>query len=331
MEYYTALEVTETEGEFKQQIVELPLETLPEGDLLIRVHYSSLNYKDMLSATGHAGITKSYPHTPGIDAAGVVVESRSGQFRPGDEVIVTGFDLGCNTRGGLGQLIRVPASWAVSLPKSMSLMESMAYGTAGLTAALCVDSLMQVGITPSQGEVLVTGATGGVGSIAIMLLAKLNFDIIAATGKANDASEYLQELGVKEIINRSELEGVQQKGLLSERWLGAVDTVGGEILMNVLKSVRYGGSVACCGMASSPYFSGNVFPFILRGVNLLGVDSSHLPMEVRLQMWESLCHEWKLKQLESIVQVVPLEKLPELIDQLKAGQILGRIVVDLRD
>ncbi|MEJ2742855.1 MAG: YhdH/YhfP family quinone oxidoreductase [Gammaproteobacteria bacterium] len=328
MESFTALRVHEVDGKYNAAIEEVTEEVLPPGDVTIRVHYSSLNYKDMLAIQGAKGVAASYPHTPGIDCAGVVLASSKSEFTVGDEVLVTGYQLGMSVPGGLGQLVRVPAEWVLQKPGHFSLYETMAYGTAGLTAALCVDSLTQVGITPEFGDVLVTGATGAVGSLSLLLLNKLGFRTVALKGKT-DAEAYLKSLGVTEIVPRESLVEPTSKGLLTERWGAAIDTVGGEILMNVLKSIRYGGSVACCGLAAAPTFAGSVFPFILRGINLLGVDSAQLENEIRQLMWNSLAGEWRLPHLQNIVTRVPLSEILTYVDRLSAGQVMGRIVVDL--
>lgn len=325
MSNYLALWVTE-EPEFQQQVVERSKENLPQGDVLIRVKYSSLNYKDALSAMGNKGVTRTYPHTPGIDAAGVVESSTEPEFAVGDEVIVTGYDLGMNTFGGLAQYIRVPADWVIKRPQGLSLRESMILGTAGLTAALCVEKLVRAGLRPSDGDVLVTGATGGVGSIAIKLLSQLGYSVVAATGKVEQQADFLKQLGAKEVINRAELlEGVD-KPLLRPRWAGAVDTVGGEMMFNVIKALNYGASMACCGLTAGVDFKGNVFPFILRGTNLLGVDSVELPIVIKASMWDKLSLQWKM-DLESLVQEISLSEVAEAIKTMLAGQQRGRILV----
>lgn len=272
MAVFKALWVTEApHGVYETQVVERDTGDLPAGDVLIRVQYSSLNYKDALSASGNRGVTRKYPHTPGIDAAGVVAESSVAEFAAGDEVIVTGYDLGMNTAGGFGQYIRVPAAWVIKRPQGLSLREAMILGTAGLTAALCVEKLERSGLRPDHGSVLVTGASGGVGSIAVELLAKLGYTVAAATGKLEQA-EFLNRLGAKQILDRATVADGVDKPLLKEQWAGAVDTVGGDILFNVVKSLQYGGSVACCGLTAGAGFKASVLPFILRGVNLLGVE-----------------------------------------------------------
>ncbi|KIQ04885.1 MULTISPECIES: YhdH/YhfP family quinone oxidoreductase [Pseudomonas] len=315
-------------GTFAQQVVERDVADLPAGELLIRVQYSSLNFKDALSASGQRGVSRHYPHTPGIDAAGVVEHSSAAEFNEGDEVIVTGYDLGMNTAGGFGQYIRIPAGWAIKRPQGLSLRESMILGTAGLTAALCVDKLERAGLAPDDGPVLVTGATGGVGSIAVMLLSKLGYQVTAATGKAQE-SELLTRLGATQVIPRLELQAGSDRPLLREQWSGAVDTVGGDILFNVLKATQYGGSVACCGLTAGVEFQASVLPFILRGVNLLGVDSVELPLVVKASMWDKLSLQWKLPNLDDLVSEVGLAQLPEAIERILQGGQVGRILVRL--
>lgn len=328
MNTFKALLVSEeAAGGFQRRVVERALGELPAGEVLIRVQYSSLNYKDALSASGNRGVTKAYPHTPGIDAAGVVAESSVAEFAPGDEVIVTGYDLGMNTAGGFGQYIRVPSAWVIKRPQGLSLREAMMLGTAGLTAALCVDKLEQAGLTVGAGPVLVTGATGGVGSIAVALLASLGHEVVAVTGKADQAA-FLEGIGASRVLDRAALQAVSERPLLKEQWAGAVDTVGGEILFNVVKSLQYGASAACCGLTAGTAFQGSVLPFILRGVNLLGVDSVELPMVVKASMWDRLSLQWKL-DLSAQVREIGLEQLPEAIEQILAGRLVGRVLVNL--
>ena len=325
---FKAMVVSETaDQKFIREIRQKELSDLPAGELLIEVKYSSLNYKDALSASGNKGVTRKYPHTPGIDAAGVVATSSTSQFGAGDQVIVTGFDLGMNTAGGFGQYISVPASWAVKLPQGMTLKESMAYGTAGLTAALCVMRLMAFGLTNDSGEVLVTGATGGVGSVAVGILAKLGFDVVAATGKT-DEKDFLTQLGAKTIISREEANDTSGRPLQKGRWAGVVDAVGGNILATAIKSTKYGGLVAACGNTMSADLAVSVYPFILRGVSLLGVDSVEIPMNTRLRTWQKLAQDWKL-DLSGFVSECALEELSPKIDLILKGGIRGREVVDL--
>jgi len=325
---FKGMVVSETaEKTFPREIRERALSDLPAGELIIEVKYSSLNYKDALSATGNKGVTRKYPHTPGIDAAGVVADSTTKLFAVGDQVTVTGFDLGMNTSGGFSQYISVPALWATKLPQGLSLKESMSHGTAGLTAALCIIRLMASGLTKDSGEVLVTGATGGVGSIAVAILAKLGFNVVAATGKSSEHN-FLTGLGAKTIISREEANDTSGRPLQKPRWAGVVDTVGGNILATALKTAKYSGLVAACGNAMSADLNVNVFPFILRGVSLLGVDSVEIPMRARQMAWSKLAGDWKI-DLSSIVTEVSLEELNPQIDAILKGGVRGRVVVDL--
>lgn len=325
---FKAMVVSETaEKTFPREIRDRALSDLPAGELIIEVKYSSLNYKDALSATGNKGVTRKYPHTPGIDAAGVVADSTTKMFGAGDQVTVTGFDLGMNTSGGFAQYISVPALWATKLPQGLSLKDSMGYGTAGLTAALCLIRLMASGLTKESGEVLVTGASGGVGSIAVAILAKLGFNVVAATGKSGE-HEFLKALGATTIISREEANDTSGRPLQKPRWGGVIDTVGGNILATALKTTKYGGLVAACGNAMSPELNINVFPFILRGVSLLGVDSVEIPMRARQMAWSKLAGEWRI-DLAKLVTEVSLEELNPKIDQILKGAIRGRVLVDL--
>jgi acrylyl-CoA reductase (NADPH) len=325
---FKAMVVSETaEQKFVREIRQRELSDLPAGELLVEVKYSSLNYKDALSASGNKAVTRKYPHTPGIDAAGVVATSSTSQFGAGDQVIVTGFDLGMNSSGGFGQYISVPAAWAVKLPQGLTLKESMGCGTAGLTAALCLLRLMAFGLTKDSGEVLVTGATGGVGSIAVGILSKLGFNVVAAAGKTGER-DFLTQLGAKTIISREEANDASGRPLQKGRWAGVVDTVGGNILATAIKSTKYGGLVAACGNVMSADLAVSVYPFILRGVSLLGVDSVEIPMTTRIRTWQKLAHDWKL-DLSGIVSECALEELSPKIDLILKGGIRGRVVVDL--
>lgn len=328
-EKYKAMVVHEHENStYSREIVDKEISSLPDGDILINVKYSSLNYKDALSATGNKGVTRNYPHTPGIDAAGIVVHSINDNFKIGDSVLVTGYDLGMNTPGGYGQYISVPSDWVVKLPESLSLNESMIYGTAGFTAALSVYKLIASGITPSDGDILVTGATGGVGSIAVGILNKLGYSVIASTGK-DEAKHMLLEMGAKDIILREELDDTSGKTLLKGRWAGVIDTVGGNILSTALKSTKYGGSVTSCGNVASSELSTTVYPFILRGISILGVDSVKCPMELRLKLWNLLSNDWKPANLALYVQEVSLMDLNTKIQSILEGKLIGRTIVNL--
>ena len=330
MSAFKAFWVEKGEKAFPTSIISRDVDQLPAGDLLVEVQYSSLNYKDGLSATGRPGITRNYPHTPGIDAAGIVLESSVDAFSPGDEIIAIGFDLGMNTPGGFGQRIRIPAGWATPLPAGLTLEQSMVLGTAGFTAALCVDKLERVGMTPAAGPVLVTGATGGVGSVAVMLLSQLGYRVHAVTGKPLQHG-FLRDIGATEIVSReAALEGANRP-LLRETWGGAVDTVGGEILFNAVKSLKYGASLAACGLVASPAFSGTVLPFILRHVNLLGIDSVELAIERKTALWGKLGGDWKMDGLDALKRPLRLEGLSSAIDSILAGEMVGRGVLDLSE
>ena len=325
---FRAFRVEKTEDrQFVRSIVTREVDDLPEGELLIDVAWSALNYKDALSAIGNPGVTRNYPHTPGIDAAGTVVESASSDFSPGDAVIVCGFDLGMNTPGGFGQRIRVPADWAIAMPDGLDARTSIILGTAGFTAALSVDKLEAVGMTTGGGPVLVTGATGGVGSIAVTLLATLGYEVHAVTGKAS-RHEFLHSLGASAILTREEAAAGAEKALLKPTWGGAIDTVGGPILFNVIKALRYNASVAACGLVASPELPATVYPFILRGVNLLGVDSVVPPMEKKRELWNRLAGPWRL-DLEPLVVPLTLDTLSDAIATILKGEMAGRGLVDL--
>jgi putative YhdH/YhfP family quinone oxidoreductase len=326
---FKALVVEETEDKtFTRQIRDKAVEELPEGEVLVKVSYSSLNYKDALSASGNKGVTRNYPHTPGIDAAGVVIESVSQDFRPGDEVIVTSYDLGMNTSGGFGQYIRVPAGWVVSLPDNLTLRESMVYGTAGFTAGLSVFKLEENGVTPAQGKILVTGASGGVGSMAVSILAKGGYQVAAVSGIATER-QFLTDIGAKEILSREDATDNSGKALLKGRWAGVVDTVGGEILATAIKSTQLHGAITCCGNVASPNLNTTVFPFILRGVSLYGIDSQNCPMDIRHQIWQKLAGDWKLDTLVQLTTETTLEGLDDNIERILKGQLKGRVIVNL--
>lgn len=326
MSTFKALLVEKTDAGFERSIVERDVADLPEGDVLIDVRYSSLNFKDGLSATGNPGVTRNFPHTPGIDAAGVVLESQSAEISVGDEVIVTGFDLGMNTSGGFGERIRVPAGWVVPKPAGLTLEQSMILGTAGFTAALCVHKLEAAGMTPEAGPVLVTGATGGVGSVAVMLLARLGYPVAAVTGKASQ-HDFLKSIGATDIISREDARAGADRPLGKETWGGAVDTVGGEILFNAVKSLKYGCSLAACGLVDSPAIPATVLPFILRHVNLLGVDSVELPLAQKVEIWQKLAGPWQLSDLSSLKESLTLDTLSSAIDRILAGEMVGRGVL----
>lgn len=325
---YQALWVTKNEnGEFESKISQRQIADLPAGDVLIRVEYSSLNFKDMLCTQGHPAVTQNFPHQPGIDAAGVVEHSDDANFSVGDAVIVTGYDLGMNTFGGLGQYIRVPAKWVISMPEGLDAKTAMSYGTAGFTSALCIDKLIRAGASPEDGTVAVTGATGGVGVFAIALLSKLGFSVAAMTGKPETA-DMLRKLGASEVFPRQDLLDVE--GPLQEpRFAHGVDALGGEYLANLLSSIQYGGSVSCCGLAASPALATTVMPFILRDVNLLGVDCVEQPLERKRETWSKLGAQWKLSNIGDMVEEITLDSVPEYLERLKSGTAVGRYVVNL--
>ena len=330
MSTYKAFEVREEiEKKFVGAIVEKSALELAEGSVSIEVHYSSVNYKDALSASGSKAVTREYPHVPGIDAAGKVLASTDSNFAVGDEVVVTGYDLGMNTAGGFGQQVTVPGGWVTKLPVGLSLRDSMVLGTAGLTAGLCVNKLLINSIMPEAGKVLVTGATGGVGIIACALLVKLGFEVVASTGKLAETAK-LMALGVSEVISREAFSEENPRPMLKEGYAAAVDVAGGTTLVNVIKSLSYGGSVAACGLVDSPALSATVLPFILRGVNLLGVDSVELPLAQKQQVWNLFANEWALTDIDSLAETMVLAELPAVLAKVLAGGAVGRYVLDLR-
>ena len=327
---FRALEASETEGKFSLKIVEKPLADLPEGDLLIKVDFSSLNYKDAMSASGMPGVTRNYPHTPGIDAAGKIAESRVSDFKEGDEVIVTGYDLGMNTSGGFGEYIRVPSSWAVHLPKGLTAKESMSLGTAGLTAGLSIHALdsfrAYTGLKNTKS--VVSGATGGVGSISVMLLSKLGSEVTAVTGK-NDQSDFLHAIGASNILSREELAETARKPIGKSLWDVGVDVASGEILSLLLTSLSPGGAVACSGLVGGPSFESSIFPFILRGNALIGIDSVEIPLKDKEHIWEHFAHDWALEGLDKITKEVSLDNLEVEIESILSGNQVGRVLVKI--
>lgn len=330
---YRALVVREDDNaEFTMQVESRDLSELPEADLLIRVEYSSVNYKDALSASGNKGVTRTYPHTPGIDAAGVVEASTDERFAVGDRVIVIGYDLGMNTSGGYAEYIRVPAGWAVHLPEELSLWQAMALGTAGFTAAQSVLALQEQGIDPDRGQVLVSGATGGVGSIALALLAQLHYKAVAVNG-SQDAGSYLRSLGADELVDRDQINDGSKKPLKRPLYAAAIDTVGGDMLAAMLKVVGYDGTVTTCGNAAGLALNTTVLPFILNGLRLIGIDSVQCPIARRAEIWEQLGTDWQLGPLlEGIATTIRLDDLPRVLPTLLEGkQNPGRYVVQIAD
>lgn len=330
-EPFRALVVTEKDPRtFVRSIETRSIGDLPPGDVLIRVHYSSLNYKDALSANGSSGVTRNYPHTPGIDAAGVVTRTNCDEFALGDEVVTIGNDLGMNTAGGLAEYVRVPASWVVRLPKTLTTHDAMIYGTAGFTAAMCVDKILTHGVKPDDGEILVTGATGGVGSFAVALLAQLGYTVVAATGKVESARDYLLALGAHRLVSREEATDDSGRPLLKSQWAGVVDCVGDVMLASALKATQRQAVVVICGLAASPVLETTVLPFILRGVTMIGVDSAQIPPEERQRIWDLIATEWTLDPSAMLAREVTLEALDSEIDRILQGGQTGRVVVNLK-
>ncbi|MRG86107.1 NADPH:quinone oxidoreductase family protein [Salinibacillus xinjiangensis] len=330
MDSFHALVVNQKEDQFTSELQQLTTYDLPKGEVLIRVHYSSVNYKDSLASIPNGNVVKNYPMVPGIDLAGEVVSSEDSHFQPGDQVIATSYEIGVSHFGGYSEYARIPAKWIVPLPKNLSLEEAMIIGTAGFTAALSVQRLQDNNVTPDKGKVLVTGATGGVGSFAVAILSKLGYEVEASTGKESE-QEYLKNLGADTIVSREEVFDGKVRALGKQKWAAAVDPVGGEPLASVLSQIQYGGSVAVSGLTAGTKVPTAVFPFILRGVNLLGIDSVYCPMETRLKTWEQLATDFKPEHLASFVQQeVTLSELPDVLPRLLKGQARGRFIVRLK-
>lgn len=325
---FKALVSSEVDKKYKAEVQTRTIQDLPEGDVLIRVNFSSLNYKDALSAIGNKGVSRNYPHTPGIDAAGIIETSESNIFEAGEEVIVTGYDLGMNTSGGFSEYIRVPSEWVVKKPKDISLSESMALGTAGLTAGLCVRKLLNHKLTPDSGKLFVTGATGGVGIVAMMLLSKLGFEVVAITGKL-ESQDMLKKYGASEVITREDLDQPLISPLQKSIYAGGVDAVGGNVLSNLLCATSQRAAIACCGMVNGADLNTSVFPFILRGVSLYGVDSAETEIGVKKEVWNNFSNAWKLVDLENEIKEITLSDLPTEIDTILKGQQIGRIRVKI--
>lgn len=328
MSTYKALVVREEGDEFSRQVEEVPLSFLPEGEVLIKVSYAGLNYKDALSASGHKGVTRKYPHTPGVDASGVVEKSSSSEFSPGQEVIVTSFDLGMNTKGGFAEYISVPAGWVVPLPEGLTLKDAMIMGTAAFTAALALHKMEKSGQNPEMGELVVTGASGGVGSMAVAILAKRGYRVIASSGKQEHYA-WLKSIGAKRCISREEANDESGRPLLRAKWAGAIDTVGGNTLSTLIKACGKEGSVAVCGLVGSHELQTTVYPFILNGVNILGVDSAETPIQLRKQIWQKLATDYRPEGLAEMGRIVDLEEIPDYMDEILGGETAGRIVAEI--
>jgi acrylyl-CoA reductase (NADPH) len=326
MPTFKALLATQDAGKFRASIQQLDRESLPPGEVTIRIKYSSLNYKDGLAVTGKPGVIRKFPMVPGVDLAGVVEESSSPEWKPGDEVVVTGFGLSETQWGGYAELARLDARLLVPLPKGLTLKQAMAIGTAGFTAMQCVIALEQHGVKPDAGDVLVTGAAGGVGSIAVAILAKLGHRVFASTGRPQ-LGDYLRSLGAAEIVDRAAIAAPSQRLMESERWAGAIDSVGGDTLAAIIRALRARGSVASCGLAGGAALNTTVLPFILRGVNLLGINSVYVSREERLEVWERLARDLPLGLLDQMIEEAPLERVFDLGEQILAGKIRGRTVI----
>jgi acrylyl-CoA reductase (NADPH) len=328
MSTFKALLLNNESGAFSAALKQLSPEDLPAGEVLIRVEFSSLNYKDGLAVTGKPGVVRKWPMVPGIDLAGTVEESASPNFKPGDKVVVTGCGTSETMWGGYSQYARLNAEHIVHLPDGISLKQAMGVGTAGVTAMMCVMALEKEGLRPGGKEVLVTGAAGGVGSVAVAILAKLGYKVVASSGRP-ELTDYLKSLGAAEVIGRDVLAAPSKRPMDSERWAGAVDSVGGDILAGLIRSLVSGGSVAACGLAASPTLNTTVFPFILRGVNLLGINSVNVSNAVRVAIWASIAKDLPLDLLDSMIEVHPLEEYHSLGERILAGQTRGRVVVDV--
>ena len=320
--------VTQDGDQVKGEVTTLDTDQLPAGEVTVEVEYSSLNYKDGLACIPRGGIVRHYPHIPGIDAAGRVVESQDASFAVGDRVLMTGYDLGVSHWGGYAEYVRVPASWVVKTPDNLSHFEAMALGTAGFTAAMCLLAMERNGTTPDQGPVLVTGATGGVGSVAVNILAQKGYAVAASTGKT-DQHDYLRDLGAREILSREDvsLTDERPRPLLKATWAGAVDTVGGSTLSYLLRTMNLAGNIALCGLVGGHQFNGTVIPFLLRGINLLGIDSVMCPMPYRQDIWQRLATDLKPSHLVQVARVISLDDVTDAVGEILQGSVKGRLLV----
>lgn len=325
---FKAIVLAKEDGKVRSSVQELQRAQLPEADVLVRVSYSSLNYKDGLALTGAPGVIRNYPMIPGIDFSGVVEESSSDEFQIGDEVLLTGWGVGERHYGGMSQYARVKAGWLVPIPPGLDLKRAMAIGTAGFTAMQCVLALEAKGLRTGSKEVVVTGAAGGVGSVAVAILSALGYRVVASTGR-EAMHDYLRSLGAAEIIGREVLSAASAKPMEAERWGGAIDTVGGDTLAGVIRTMAYGGSIAACGLAGGTAVNTTVFPFILRGVSLLGVDSAMCPKRERYVVWDRLAVDLPLDKLDNLTHVVSLEGALALAPEILKGQVKGRTVIDV--
>lgn len=322
---FTAIQITKDDAGYRAALAEIDEASLPPGDVTVAVEYSTINFKDGLAITGKSPVVRQFPMVPGIDFAGTVLESRSAKFKAGDKVLLNGWGVGEGHWGGLAQKAQVNADWLIPLPAGFTSRQAMAIGTAGYTAMLCVLALEDAGVTPASGEILVTGASGGVGSVAISLLSGLGYKVVASTGKLAE-SDYLRGLGACEVLDRAAL-SEPGKPLQRERWAGVVDSVGSHTLVNALAQTRYGGSVAACGLAQGMDLPGSVAPFILRGVKLLGVDSVMCPLPRRLQAWQRLAKDLERSKLDAITHEIGLDQVIAAAPDILAGKVRGRLVV----
>lgn len=325
---FRALVLEETDGRVSASVRDLDESALPAGNVSVAVEYSTINYKDGLVINGGGGLVKRWPHVPGIDFAGTVRESAHPDYRPGDKVVLTGWRVGETQWGGHAQRACVNGDYLVPLPARFSTRQAMAIGTAGLTAMLAVMALEEHGLSRESGEVLVTGAAGGVGSVATAVLAARGYRVVASTGRA-ETHEYLKMLGAATVIDRASFADISKRPLESERWAGCVDAVGGNTLTRVLAQTKYGGSVAAVGLAGGNKLEHTVIPFLLRGVNLLGIDSVMCPKSRRVEAWNRLCNDLPVERLEALTQTAVLADLPRLASEVLAGKLRGRIVIDV--
>ena len=314
------------ERQVRHSIETIQIDDLPAGDVVIRVAWSSLNYKDALAASGHPGVAGELPHVPGIDLVGTVMESSDSRYAEGDSVLITGYELGAPAWGGWSEYVRTPADWVVPMPSELSPREAMTIGTAGFTAAQCVRELQMREVTPESGPVLVTGATGGVGCCAVRLLASLGYEVHAITGKSKEV-ERLKSLGAAEVHGRELLDDNPKRPLLSAKWAGGVDTVGGDMLVAFLKSTKINGCVSACGLVAGDKLATTVYPFILRGVSLAGVTSAGCPRPAREWIWDKLNSDWQIALPDDWVEEVTFEELPAAIERIQSGKIAGRVIV----
>ena len=313
------------DGTFATSLSNIPINVLNVEQVLVQVFYSSINYKDALSSSGHRGITRKFPHIPGIDAAGIVINDPAGNFKPGTQVIITGFDLGMNAHGGLSEYVSVPPNWLIKLPKGLTLEKSMQIGTAGLTAGMAVLALQENGIIPTKGPIVVSGATGGLGMCSILLLKHVGYEVHAITGK-KEFHGFLKSIGVDEMMDREAFLAETSKPLYATQFAGAIDAVGGDTLIKILKSLHAGGSVAACGMASSVELNLQIYPFILRGARLLGIYSADSPLELKQKVWNKFSKEWDFP-LEKIVKTITLDEAPKIMQDMLVGKTSGRYLV----